>query len=208
VSDKFNNLAVDFVYDIGHPPSPETIKALRDFLWARLNKPKGINILLREINGTGKENISLADISEIEQKNRSLYSKEENLTSFVYLANAAYTESTGNNKTLGINYASTSIVLFGKTINSFSSGAGTPSYALLETTISEHEFAHLMGLVNKGSGMVSSHVDAAHGKHCTNSNCLSYYLVETSDIVSNLTGGKVPDLDTNCIKDLRRNGGK
>ncbi len=205
---KFKSLRIDLVYDQGHSPSPETINNIKSFLLKRLKKPEGILVNLKEINGTGKINISLEDIKEIERKNRTYYSKENSLACFIYLANGDYSENTGSNNILGINYGSTSIVLFGKTINSLTGGIGKPSYAVLETTVCKHEFGHLMGLVNKGSGMVTSHIDARHGKHCNNPNCLTYYLVETSDVVSNLLGGNIPDLDSNCIKDLRSNGGK
>jgi len=205
---KFKSLTIEIVYEHGLSPSPETINNLRLFLASRLFKPGNILVNSREISGSDKSSISLSDISEIERKNRSAYSKNNSLTCFVYLSNSDYSGDSGNNKTLGISYASTSIVLFGKTMLSLSGGVAQPSYSVLETTVAEHEFGHLMGLVNKGTGMTSLHLDAAHGKHCSNSKCLTYYLVETSDVVSNLTGGTIPLLDSNCIRDLQRNGGK
>lgn len=41
-----------------------------------------------------------------------------------------------------------------------------------------HEFGHLVGLVNIDLEMVSDHHDAAHGAHCTNPDCVMYYLHE------------------------------
>jgi hypothetical protein len=205
---KFRSLTIELIYDQGYPPSSQTINNLKYFLFVRLHKPDGIQISTKEKSGGGQNNLSLADVSEIERKNRTYYSKESALTCFIYLANSEYSENTGSNKTLGITYSATSVVLFGKTITNLSGGIGQPPYSVLETTVTEHEFGHLMGLVNKGTGMVRSHIDATHGKHCNNSECLTYYLVETSDIVSNLSGGSIPVLDSNCIKDLQRNGGK
>ncbi len=205
---KFKSLTIDLVYDEGHPPATETINTVKKFLADRLNKSNGIKIILKEIKSNTKSVLSLADISSIENANRSYYSKESGLACFVYLANSDYSENAGSAKILGIAYGSTAIVLFGKTMNEFSGGLGKPAYHVLESAVAEHEFGHIMGLVNNGTSMVTAHMDAAHGKHCNSTDCLMYYLSETSDIFSNLLGGNIPVLDSNCIKDLRRNGGK
>ncbi len=73
------------------------------------------------------------------------------------------------------------------------------------TTLLEHEFGHLMGLVDQGSPMQVNHKDAANGAHCDKPDCLMYYNVEAG-----FTGtlSAVPSLDANCIADLKANGGK
>jgi hypothetical protein len=204
---KYKTLYIDFLYDQGNPPSAETINNLKGFLNSRLSKSGGIQIVQREFNGNGKDKLSIADVEEIEKKNRSYFSKGNMLGAFVYFANSDYNDNQGNAKVLGINYASTSIVLFARTIHSYSGSFGKPSYVTLETTVAEHEFGHVMGLVNHGTSMVKQHMDASHDSHCSNTACLMYYMAETSDIVQNILGG-IPSLDQNCIDDLRNNGGK
>jgi hypothetical protein len=204
---KYKTLYVDLIYDQGNPPSSETVNNLKAFLYNRLNKPGGIQIIERVFNGNGKSTLSIADVEDIEKKNRSYFSKGNILGAFVYFANSDYNNNQGSTKVLGITYASTSIVLFGKTIHSYSGSFGQPSYTTLETTVAEHEFGHVMGLVNNGTSMVKQHMDAGHDKHCSNTACLMYYSAETSDIVQNILGG-VPSLDQDCIDDLRNNGGK
>jgi hypothetical protein len=56
--------------------------------------------------------------------------------------------------------------------------------------------------------MQKLHQDDANGKYCDDSNCLMHYSVETGNLVSNLIGNSMPQLDLNCIKDLQANGGK
>jgi hypothetical protein len=204
---KYKTLYIDFLYDQGNPPSAETINNLKNFLNNRLNKSGGIQIVQREFSGNGKDKISIADVEAIEKKNRSYFSKGNMLGAFVYFVNSDYSDNQGSVKVLGMAYASTSIVIFGKTIHSYSGSFGRPSYVTLETTVAEHEFGHVMGLVNNGTSMLKQHLDASHDKHCSNTACLMYYAAETSDIVQNLLGG-VPSLDQNCIDDLRNNGGK
>ena len=72
----------------------------------------------------------------------------------------------------------------------------------MESTVLEHEFGHLMGLVNLGTPEKITHQDVAHGNHCTDPNCLMYWEKEFS------MAGFVPKLDSNCLNDLRGNGGK
>ncbi|MGV8093688.1 MAG: hypothetical protein AB2L24_17655 [Mangrovibacterium sp.] len=63
--------------------------------------------------------------------------------------------------------------------------------------------------MNNGTGMVGSHQDAAHGRHCNNESCLMYYAAETTRGIQDfLRGGSVPALDNQCLADLKNNGGK
>lgn len=78
---------------------------------------------------------------------------------------------------------------------------------MVEQSVMKHEVGHILGLVNLGAPMQTNHQDAEHGKHCINENCLMYWATETGNFISNLTGSSPPQLDANCIADLRANGG-
>jgi hypothetical protein len=43
-----------------------------------------------------------------------------------------------------------------------------------------HELAHSIGLVDNGVAMAAAHKDTAHGAHCTNPDCVEYWLNEGS----------------------------
>jgi predicted Zn-dependent protease len=207
-SEKYKKLIIDIVHDKNFPPSKQTIERVKSFLGEIIHKPAGIEIHVKEINGTEKNFLSLGDITQVEEASRVHNTKGELITAFVYLANAEYTEKSNGYKTLGIQYGTNSIVLFGKTIREHSGGLNQPSYPLLETTIALHEFGHVLGLVNAGTEMITPHMDSAHGHHCANNNCLMYFATETTHIVKILTGGTVPNLDSQCLSDLKNNGGK
>jgi predicted Zn-dependent protease len=113
-----------------------------------------------------------------------------------------------NNQVLGIAYRNTSMAIFGGTIADNSGGVSQPTRSKLESTVMNHEFGHLLGLVNLGSNMVDNHQDSSNGKHCDNSDCLMYYASETTEIASFLIGNDIPALDQNCKNDLIANGGK
>jgi hypothetical protein len=98
--------------------------------------------------------------------------------------------------------------LLGGTIANNSGGFSQPSRETVETTVLQHEFGHILGLVGNGTPTVQDHQDEANGAHCDVDTCLMYFAVRTSDFVNNLMGGNVPELDSQCIQDLQANGGK
>ncbi|MDP2387738.1 MAG: peptidase [Bacteroidota bacterium] len=206
--DKYKNLVIQVVFERGYSLNSQTNTNLITFLNSRLNKPSGIQIVAKEVDPSGKAYISSADLIEIERKYRTEFSKGSTLTAFVFVSGSQYAENSGDHKILGVQYGETGVALFGKTVDDYSGGLNQPSTVTLQTAIAEHEFGHLLGLVNSGTKMREYHEDGTHIHHCNNENCLMYHAVETSDIIRNLLNDRVPELDNNCIKDLQYNGGK
>jgi predicted Zn-dependent protease len=206
--DKFDKLIVEIQYVSGYEPTAKSLDNLKTFLQQRLNKPEGISIVQNSISSPGKSAYSLEEIRAIEKANRTQQADGSTLTAYFFFADGDYAANSGNSKVLGIAYGASSMVLFEKTIREFSGGITQPSATTLETTVINHEFGHVLGLVNNGTSMQDAHQDEAHGKHCNNKDCLMYYTVATSEIVSNIIGGNIPELDAGCINDLRANGGK
>ena len=85
----------------------------------------------------------------------------------------------------------------------------SPLSACQEATVMEHEFGHILGLTNLGATLQSDHEDAANAKHCVVSNSLMYFSSEMQvGIGAMAAAGRVPQLDAQCIADLRANGGR
>jgi predicted Zn-dependent protease len=209
LSDKqFTKLVVDLMYMENHAPSSSSIDKLKSFLNKYINKPEGIIFNQRMIQSGNKSAYSAEDVRMIEDKHRKEFNSEGILTLSILFLDADYAGNSGNSKVLGIAYRNTSMAIFQKTVKDYSGGITQPARSSLETTILNHEAGHLLGLVDIGSEMVVDHQDAAHGHHCNNNKCLMYYTVESTDFVSELIGNPVPDLDENCRKDLKVNGGK
>lgn len=205
---KYDKLIVEIQYVKGFPPTAAAIHNLLGFLQEHVNKSSGISIVQSEIASPGKSFYTLSDIENIERANRTQNTARKTLTAYLFFADNDYVANNGNSKVLGIAYGNSSMVIFEKTIRDFSGGIMQPPVATLETTVMDHEFGHLFGLVNNGTPMQVPHQDAPYGMHCNNKDCLMYYTAETSDIISNIVGGNIPALDGNCIDDLRANGGK
>jgi hypothetical protein len=207
-AEKYQTLMVDFVYDAGHPPSADAVANLKKFLNARLNKPGGVQMIVKEITASGKDRLSITEVQHIESKTRSYFSQGSILGVFIYYANSEFAGNSGGNNVPALKYGNTSLVLFGKTISTYPIALGKPTFAIIETAIVEHEFCHLLGLVDGGTPMLVAHKDAGNKEHCSNVNCLMHHMIETTEFIANLVGSNVPELDSNCLADLKNNGGK
>jgi hypothetical protein len=209
-STKYDKLVIQIQAVSGYELTDQTVTNLVSFLEQRLNKPGGIEVLKNSVASPGKATLTLDDLMALEKTNRTQFSDlgMKTLTAYFFVADGEYSGSTTDSKVLGIAYSSSAMVLFEQSIRSFTGNAGQPSLTTLESTVIEHEFGHILGLVNDGTNMQTAHQDEPHGKHCNNTNCLMYYDVETSASVTNIFGGGIPSLDTNCLNDLKANGGK
>jgi hypothetical protein len=173
-----------------------------NFLKKYINKPDGIKVTQQQIAASGKPVLSIDDIVNIEKKNRTVFTKNNTLAVHILITDGDYDKP----NILATSYWNTSMCVFGKTVNDDTGSWGFTSLTQLLTTLLEHEFGHLMGLVNQGSPMQTDHLDHANGAHCINSHCLMYYDVEKSTSGGNLFS--IPTLDADCEADLKANGGK
>jgi hypothetical protein len=201
-SKKYEKLLVEICYVDGFAPEQASIDHLKAFMQARCNKPGGISFNYTSITSPGKGSYDIADLEELEKDHRVEHSRRDQLVVFVFFADAGYSSA----NILGVAHGTTSCAVFEKPVKDNSGGIGQPSQFVLEATVLEHEFGHLLGLVDNGTDMVSAH--SANEHHCNNEDCLMYYAVETLDFIGNLAGGEIPELDANCIADLQANGGK
>lgn len=208
-ADKYKSLVVQVQYMTGFKPTDAAIVRLTTFLNERLNKNEGISIVFSEIGAQGKGTYSIADVVKIEGNNRSEFTSQKEIAAYFLFVDGDFSGNIGDSKVLGAAYYNTSMVIFQKTILDLSGGLGEPATDKLESTVINHEFAHILGLVNLGTSMQTSHQDTEHGAHCNNSSCLMNWQAETGDAVNALLGNsQVPSLDQNCINDLQSNGGK
>lgn len=209
--DKYDKLIVEVQYVAGFEPSQDAIHNLSTFLQTYLNKPGGIGIVQKVVPSPGKSTYTLADIKDFESHNRTQLTRDKDkvLAAYILFVDGDYADTAGSSsKVLGVTYRVGSMVIFEKTIKSFSGGLSQPPTAALETVVTQHEFGHVMGLVNNGTAMLNAHQDTVNGRHCNNKDCLMYYQAETNDVLASLIGGTLPSLDANCVNDLRANGGK
>lgn len=197
----YTALKIQIQYMPGFAPDTASISNLVSFLNKLVNKPGGISVAMNQIAASGKTILSIDEIVSIEKKNRTVFTENNTVGVYILIADAGFKSA----DILATSYWNTSFTIFGKTVKDDLNTNGPAEKSKLLTTLFEHEFGHLLGLVNQGSSMQQPHEDASHRSHCINPECLMYYDVETS-----VAGGffKVPVLDSACLVDLKANGGK
>ena len=200
----YKSLKIEVQYMTGYAPDAAALNHLQNVLSNYLNKPSGITIATKEISASSSTTLSIDQVRKIEEDNRTVFTTGDQIGVYFLYTNGSFTDD----KVLGAAFRNTSMVLFGKKIHDNSGGLGQASRTKLEATVLEHEFGHILGLVDIGSPMQTNHKDASHGNHCNNTNCLMYYASETTDILGFLITGNIPSLDANCAADLHANGGK
>lgn len=205
----FDSIVVEIISVEGFEPNAATIDNFRTFLEDRIFKSGGIIIEQSTIVAPQEGNYTVSQIRDIEQDIRSQYNDSDTIAVFGMFLNNAFAGNTENGTVLGIAYQNTSFVVFEESVQSFSNQPLAPSRTVLETTVLNHEFGHLLGLVNNGTPLQSDHHDAANGAHCDVDNCLMFFQAETGEgILNAIVGGEIPELDAQCIADLQANGGR
>jgi hypothetical protein len=203
-ANKYTSLKIEVQYMTGFAPDAPALAHLQSILASLVNKPAGITIVTKEIPASTNTSLSLNQVIDIEKNNRTVFTNGTELGVYVLYTNGAYSDPI----VLGIAYNNTSVDFFVKKIRDNSGAIGQASRTKLVATVAEHEMGHLLGLVDLGSNMQVAHKDAAHGSHCSNTNCLMYYASETTDILGFLITGNIPSFDANCKADLTATGGK
>jgi len=198
VSSGFSSLIIEVDYMPGYEPDGTSLINLQNFLEMHINKPGGIQIIQKQIPSSGQISLSVDNLVEIEKHNRTKFSAGTTIAVHILIVDADFTGS----PLFGLAYWNTSFCLFGKNIFYSSGGTGQVRRSVLMTTLLEHEFGHLLGLVDQGSPMQTAHRDTANGAHCDNQSCLMYYGIEST------ANGTIPLPDSSCVADLKANGGK
>ncbi|WP_114751289.1 hypothetical protein [Pleomorphovibrio marinus] len=206
-ANRFSRLEIEVLYMEGYRPTTQMINGMQEFLEPLVNKPGGIQVIDREIPAKGQDTYTINNIRDLEREHRTLYNQGNTVTIFVMVLDGNFSRDEEETFTIGIAYQNTSMALFGPRIHMNTGGFRRPSRGLLETTVALHELGHLLGLVNNGTAMVHDHEDEEQEKHCDNEECLMFWQVETSGLFGFL-GNTIPQLDENCLKDLRANGGR
>jgi hypothetical protein len=203
----YTSLVVEVDHMPGAEPSQTALDLLEQRLNERCNKPQGIRFVTGDVIPAGKGTYGLSDVSQLEATHRDTRASGTEASLYVLYLNGRSVFDSGQGKTLGWAYASSSICLFAESAGSV---ADPSAPAGVESAILVHELGHVFGLVNSGTNMVESHEDLYHPGHDTNSDCVMHYEVE-SPRVRNIFGQRVTtptQFSANCLQDLKAAGGK
>lgn len=144
------------------------------------------------------------ELLELVEEHRQARNSGSQRVFSVLLLDGYYADEDGReDQVLGVSLGDTGVVaLFERVV----AASGT---ALVRTFVEQstlmHEIGHAVGLVNNGLPMVTSHQDRVHGNHCTNPDCVMYYLNEGgSDLVEfvrRLQNGDAIVFGDECLAD-------
>ena len=184
---RYDKLMVEIQYIRGYRIEDTSIARLLSYLTTLCHKPDGIEIDQSVIYPTmPTDTLTIDQVLAIELKHRKYYSSGHTLAIYVLITNGY----ASTYMIAGRAYNNTSIVVYGKTISVSFFGDNQQLFVL------QHEFGHLMGLVNCGTTMQAPHEDSVHKNHCTNKGCVMNY------------GSGSTVLDSSCLRDLRAIGAK
>ena len=198
------NIVIEADYYPGSQPEAGVLTFLKNHLTAVTGKasvsisPEGTAIT----SPASKTRYSQSDIFAIEAANRGTHTSGDTVSLYLLFLNAPYASDTGPKPyTVGLSYEATGYACFQSVLSTNAGAVGQPDSLLnLEESDVIHEIGHLMGLVNLGTPMVTSHQDPAHAYHCTNPDCAMYFslmdVTRTPPLYPNLT------YDANCLADI------
>lgn len=206
---EFTSIKIEMVYVTGYEPSQKTIDNLMSFLNQRTHKPDGISIVKRAVSSSGKAPFEINEIAEIESKERLSYNAGDEIAVYIYFADGSNEKDTSSKVVLGSAFRNTSMVIYGETVRNIANRMNAPDKSTVESTVVNHEFGHLFGLVNLGTPLESDHEDEESKGHCKVYGCLMNANVELGGgLVDMVDNNITPHLDDACILDLQANGGK
>ncbi len=200
----FNNLVIEVHYMPGMEPDEETLDNLLDFLEQHLDKNDITILEPQQINSLNQNSYTINDLQDLEEEHREVYSDESTLAAYILIVDGNYFGEQFQDPTrLSISTYNTSVTLFGGTIDRISGPLSfEPSKTLVETNSINHQFGHLMGLVDLTTEMVDEHLDSPNGQHCTNQQCLMHFRVNSTEFFNNQFIDEISVLDDFCVADL------
>ncbi len=169
----FTNLHLELAYARNFRPTARAIDALVAFIRTHTFKTN-IQISFNELPLTGENELTLQQVADLETENRTVYNDDDTVGIYIYFTDAAASSDGGNSGlvTLGGVYRNTSMVIYEPTVQILSNQSSSITVADIETATLNHEFGHLLGLVNLGTPMVNPHEDSMAPNHCNQDGCL------------------------------------
>lgn len=211
----FTNMLVEVTYVQNYKPTQESMDNFVTFL-QELTFKQNIAVEYTQLPSPGEETLTLQEIADLENENRTAYNDGTTLAIYIYFADAPSDDddaATGS-VTLGAVYRNTSMVIHEATVRKLAGQSALVTLADVESATLEHEFGHLFGLVDLGTTEINPHEDPDSVNHCDVPGCLMRAELQFgSGIMGVLAsragkGAAVPELDAECLLDLQANGGK
>ncbi|QWX84325.1 hypothetical protein H0I23_01335 [Cellulophaga sp. HaHaR_3_176] len=216
----FDTLLLQIAYPSGFKPTTQAVDDLVEYLTERTFK-ENIEIEYLEVPSPDKESLTLQEIADLELENRTAYNIGKTIAVYIYFSDSPSAEDEPEEDlvTLGAVYRNTSMVMFESTIRDLAGKSVFINDATVETATLLHEFGHLFGLVHIANEMVNPHEgittdedgNEIGNQHCNQEGCLMLAELQFGSAMAKMLtakNGQVPDLDPECLLDLKSYGGR
>ncbi len=222
-NDTFTDLLVEIAYVEGFRPTTQTMNTFETFLRDRTFK-ENIEIRYLSLPSPNQESLTIQEVANLEDQNRTAFNDEGVLAIYIYFADApdeTDDDATGL-LTLGSVYRNTSMVIYEQTVRELAAQSVLVTVTDVESATLNHEFGHLFGLVDLGTPMINDHEDESEDEngnlvgnnHCDIEGCLMRAELQFGGGIMSMLesmasrGLAIPSLDAECILDLQGNGGR
>lgn len=230
-NDLFTKLTIEIAHVAGFRPTDEAMQTFETFLRDRTFK-EDIEIIYQSLPSPNQQDLTIQEVANLEDENRTVFSEGDNLAIYIYFADAPDETDDPDSGvvTLGSVYRNTSMVIYEQTVRDLAAKSSLVSTADVESSTLNHEFGHLFGLVNIGSPSVNDHEDIqldengdpvldsngnpVGNNHCDVDGCLMRAELQFGVGIMGMLesraakGQAIPELDAECILDLQANGGR
>ncbi|MBD0778119.1 hypothetical protein HPE56_09970 [Maribacter sp. ANRC-HE7] len=224
----FDKLRIQIAYvktdDQDYRPTTNAMTDFVAFLKEHSHK-EDIELIYTELPSPDEETLSLEEIDDLEKENRTVYNDGKTLGIYIYFTDAPSEDDDEEEDlvTLGAVYWNTSMVIYEETIRNLANKSFAVDIDDVETATLNHEFGHLMGLVNLGTEPVNDHEGTTTDdddneigdNHCTEEGCLMRAELQFGPSMKKMLEKRtskglvsIPDLGTECLLDLQANGGR
>lgn len=212
----FDKILLQIAHVQGFRPTAASVSNLLNFI-EEVSFKTNFEVTYLSLPSPGEETLTTDEVDDLEQENRTAYNDGSTLAVYIYFADAP---SEGDDideglVTLGAVYRNTSMVIYESTVRELASLSNLITVTDVESSTLNHEFGHLMGLVDLGTEQVNDHEDPSAPNHCNVNPCLMRAELEfggpTMKILeSNASkgGAAIPVLGQECRLDLQNNGGR
>ena len=213
-NDVYSRMVIELAYVDGFRPTQASMTNFVNFLRDRTFKQE-IEIVYNNLPSPNKNTLTIQEIADLENENRTLYNEDDTIAIYIYFTDAVPVEDVDNQTvTLGAVYRNTSMVVYEENVRFIANQSSEITTTDVETSTVNHEFGHLLGLVDLGTPEVNPHTDPDAESHCNVLGCLMGAELQFGDGMmsaiksSKAKGVSVPVLDAECILDLQANGGR
>lgn len=212
----FDRILFQIAYVEGFRPQATSIALFENFVRQTTFKT-AIDFEFLSLPSPNEETLTIEEVDDLEQENRTAYNDGTTLAIYIYFADAP---SDGDDMeeglvTLGAVYRNTSMIIYESTIMDLQAQSPSIPISEIEGSTLHHEFGHLLGLVDLGTEEINPHEDPDAEHHCIVQGCLMRATLEfgapTMRMLRNRAAkglSAIPHLDGECIRDLQGNGGR